>query len=206
MTIIFVHGLGQSSSSWENTLNYMTLSKSKLYHPDLYSLLSDKEYTYENLYNSFSDYCNNTPGKIDLCGLSLGAILSLNYTINYPEKVKSLVLIGAQYKTPKRILKLQNIFFRILPEKIFENMKIKKRDILKLTNSMLELDFSNSLDKISCETLILCGEKDYANKKAAFELKNHISNSKLKLIKKAGHEINLEYPKELAIILNEFWN
>ena len=42
-----------------------------------------------------------------------------------------------------------------------------------------ELDFSDSLNKVSCPVLIVCGEKDKAN---------------------------IESPEELAIVLQRFYN
>jgi pimeloyl-ACP methyl ester carboxylesterase len=38
------------------------------------------------IYTTFVKYCNNFTDKLNLCGLSLGGILALNYTIDYPKK------------------------------------------------------------------------------------------------------------------------
>ena len=65
-----------------------------------------KKASYHNLYSSFTEYCNNYDAPINLCGISLGGILALNYTLDFPDKVKSLVLIGTPHKIPKvRILR-----------------------------------------------------------------------------------------------------
>ena len=45
---------------------------------------------YQNIFSSFSDFCNNQEGKLNLCGLSLGGILALDYVKKYPEKVNSM--------------------------------------------------------------------------------------------------------------------
>lgn len=55
MRYIFVHGLGQSSSSWEKTISCMD-DKTQISNPDLFDLLQDKEPTYNNLYTAFSKY------------------------------------------------------------------------------------------------------------------------------------------------------
>lgn len=47
--------------------------------PNLVELLKDKDVSYRNLYNSFCEYCENTSQPLDLCGLSLGGVLALNY-------------------------------------------------------------------------------------------------------------------------------
>lgn len=60
-----------------------------------------KAATYGELYTAFSEECDKENDEIVLCGLSLGAVLALNYAIDHPDKVKALVLIAAQYKMPK---------------------------------------------------------------------------------------------------------
>lgn len=45
--------------------------------------------------------CDKFDEPIDWCGLSLGGVLALNYAIERPDKVKSLVLIATPYMIPK---------------------------------------------------------------------------------------------------------
>jgi pimeloyl-ACP methyl ester carboxylesterase len=201
---IFIHGLGQHSVSWEKTISFLS-KKSSIHVLNLWEMLNDSEVTYANLYHNFSDYCNNISGKINLCGLSLGAILALNYAIENPRKVQSIVLIGAQYTMPKGLLKFQNIVFRCMPEKSFKDIGLPKKDVIKLTNSMADLDFSSKLRNVLCTALIVCGDKDAANRKAAKTLVEQIPNSKFRLIDNAGHEVNIESPQALANVLDTFW-
>ena len=203
ISCIFVHGLGQTSSSWDGTVSLV--SAPQIYCVDLFALLKDKESNYENLYHSFASYCNAISGKLNLCGLSLGGVLALNYAIDYPNKVKSLVLIAAQYRMPKILLKLQNIIFHFAPNKSFAKIGFSKNDTMQLTNSMVDLDFSKELKKISCTALILCGKKDYGNKKAAKNLSERIPNATLYLIDDIAHEVNITSSDKLADILNKYW-
>ena len=46
------------------------------------------------MYNTFSDFCNNQKEKLNLCGLSLGGVLALEFVKEYPERVNSIILIG----------------------------------------------------------------------------------------------------------------
>jgi pimeloyl-ACP methyl ester carboxylesterase len=66
---------------------------------------------------------------------------------------------------------------------------------------MVELDFSGRLKDVLCSTLIVCGEKDKANKQASQDLAENIPNSVLHLIENTGHEVNIEAPEKLAAIL-----
>ena len=109
-----------------------------------------------------------------LCGLSLGGILALDYTLEHPEAVKTLVLIGTPHKVPKAAFALQNVVFRLLPQSTFASMAFDKKNTFALEDSMRDLDFIGRVQKIRCPTLILCGEKDGANLKSARFMVGHI--------------------------------
>ena len=165
-TKIFVHGSGHKATSWEKTISCMT-NNEDIVCPNLSSILEGKEASYENLYSSFVKYCNEFDGQIHLCGLSLGGILALNFALDFPQKVKTLVLIGTPYKVPKVAFSFQNIIFRFLPKSIFETMAFDKKNTFALGDTMKNLDFSDRVKNIKCPTLILCGKKDSANMKSA---------------------------------------
>lgn len=204
MQRILIHGLGQKSSSFSETTSYM-IGQDNIVCPELSSFIKGEDVGYSNLYKAFSDYCNSFSEPLDLCGLSLGAVLALNYAIDNPKKVNSLVLIVAQYEMPKTLLKLQNIVFKFISEKSFKSMGIRKKDFIKLTNSMMDLNFNEGLHNISCPVLLICGEKDKANKKATKNLAERISKAEMKFIKNAKHEVNNDAPEKLADILNDFY-
>lgn len=205
MKHILIHGLGQKASSWNETISYMT-GQDTIICPELSLFIKEKDASYSNLYTAFSEYCNNISGPLNLCGLSLGAVLALNYAIDNPKKVNSLVLIAAQYEMPKTLLKLQNIVFKFIPEKSFKSMGLSRNDFIKLTSSMMNLNFNEGLNNILCPVLLICGDKDSPNKKATRNLYESISQSEIIFIKDAKHEVNNDNPKELAEILNDFHN
>ena len=202
---IFVHGSGHKAASWEKTISYITDSEG-IVCPNLSSILEGKEASYENLYSSFVKYCSEMDGQIHLCGLSLGGILALNFALDFPQKVKTLVLIGTPYKVPKAAFGFQNVIFRFLPKSVFETMAFDKKGTFALGNTMKSLDFSDKVKNVKCPTLILCGEKDRANLKSAVFLSQNIRNAELKIIENTGHVVNEENPKALADILTEYYS
>lgn len=78
------------------------------------------------MYKVFSDLCNNQKGKLNLCGLSLGGLLALDFVKEYPEKVNSIILIGTPYKIPKTLFKIQSLLFQIMPKKLFKKIGCSK--------------------------------------------------------------------------------
>ena len=78
--------------------------------------------------------------------------------------------------------------------------------MIRLCGTMAELDFRDSCCKASCPVLIVCGEKDNANKKASKELAGYLSDSCFHELVKTGHEANIESPEKLATVLQRFYD
>ena len=157
MKQIYLHGLGQNPDSWSKVIEQLENVEDSMC-PDLSELVQGQDTTYQNLYAAFSAMCDEIEEDLCLCGLSLGGVLALNYAIEHPGKIKVLVLIATQYKMPKILLKVQNTIFRFMPKSMFQQMGFGKSDFLKLCNTMMELDFSDSIYKVSCPTLVIYGE------------------------------------------------
>ncbi len=206
MKNILVHGLGQNQTSWSKVKEELSTNNINTETPNLFDLVKNYEVNYENTYKTFTDYCNSFNEKINLCGLSLGGLLSIDYAVEYPDKINSLILIGTPYEIPKKLFKIQNFIFKFMPKKTFESMGISKKDFISLTNSMTELDIKSKVERIKCNTLILCGEKDNVNMESAKQLNSHIKDSKLNIIKNARHEVNIDTPIELSNIIINYLN
>lgn len=200
MKTIFIHGLGQDFSIWNNMIE----NQENIICPNLPDFLKGKEANWNNLYNSFENYCKSIPDKINICGLSLGGILALQYGIENPDKINSMILIGTQYTMPKMLLKIQNVIFRFMPEIQFKETGFSKNDFIKLSESMMNLDFSENLKNIKFPVLVVCGEKDKPNMKASLNISKMIPDAELSIVKNSGHEVNRDNPEELKNILKNF--
>lgn len=202
MRNILVHGLGQTAASWDKVCEYFD---AECDCPNLPKMIAGNPVSYLNLYREFVKYCGEFSEPLNICGLSLGGILALNYTIDFPNKVNSLVLIGTPYKSPKALLKLQNVVFRFMPNSAFNETGFGKREFIGLTKSMKNLDFSADLEKLSCRVMVIIGEMDKPNHKSAVEMAARIRGSEFKMVKDSGHEVNVDNPQELATLLSSFW-
>ena len=207
MINILVHGLGQDEKSWNEVKKQLNNNGINVETPNLFSIVQKYQVNYENMYRTFADYCNSFNEKINLVGLSLGGVLAIDYIIEFPEKINSITLIGTPYETPKAIFTIQNIIYKFIPKRIFEKRGCPKKDIISLLDSMKNLSIPDKAPNIKCNTLIICGEKekDNINMKSAKQLNEVIQNSKFKIIENAGHEVNIDNPKELANTIYDFW-
>lgn len=204
MRNLFLHGLGQTASAWDGVVS--NFPQGSCVCLPLSQLLTGESPTYDKLYKSVERACGNDPQPLRLCGLSLGAVLALEYAIRHPDSVSSMVLIAPQFKMPKTLLRLQNVLFRILPNAAFAGTGFRKSDFLALTRSMLHLDFTREAKKLSCPTLILYGERDRANRSACKKLADLIPGARLKCIPQAGHEINVDAPNVLSAEILSFFS
>ena len=138
MPIVFLHGLGQKPEDWNPVVNRLAKGSQALC-PNLYALERDGD-DYPALYGAFERYCDGLEGQLDLCGLSLGGVLALQYAAEHPERVNSLALIGARASMPGGLLAIQNLMFRLMPAESFRKIGMEKQAVIKLCASMAELD------------------------------------------------------------------
>ena len=195
MKTIFLHGLGQTAQDWEEVIRQTALSEVDC--PELFSL-SEGEITYFGIRKGLEKRYADITEPFCICGLSLGALLALDYAIRHNEQVAALVLIGVQYKVPSLLIDFQNLIFRCMPNKTFDDMGMSKNDVIRLAHSMRSLDFRSGLKDIKCPVTILCGEKDRANLKASRQLAELLSQSKLRIVPGAAHELNKCAPEAIA--------
>lgn len=205
MKNILIHGLGQNNQSWNSTKVYLKENGVDTLCPNLFEMVKDSAKDYKIMYNVFSEFCNNQKEKLNLCGISLGGILALDFVKEHPEKINSIIVIGTPYKIPKVLFKIQNLIFHMMPKSMFIKMGCSKKEYITLVNSMSNLNIAKNLEKIKCKCLILCGAKDNVNIESARLLNNSIKNSKIKIISNSSHEVNIDNPKELSNIIYEFW-
>lgn len=207
MINILVHGLGQDEKSWNEIKRQLNNNGIKVETPNLFSIAKNYQINYENMYKTFADYCNSFNEKINLVGLSLGGVLTIDYIKEFPDKINSIILIGTPYEIPKTVFAIQNIIYKFMPKRIFKNMGCSKEDMISLLDSMKNLSIGEKASNIKNNTLIICGEKEKnnINMKSAKKLNEVIQNSKFKIVKNAGHEVNIDNPKELGNIIYDFW-
>lgn len=205
MKNILIHGLGQNNRDWDTIKTVLEARGISSIAPDLFDLARGRKLDYPTVYQAFSELCESYKDKLNLCGLSLGGLLALNYAIQYPRKINSLVLIGTPFEIPKGLLKFQNIVFRFMPKAAFQNMGVSKKDFIRLSNSMTNLNFMELVATLGCPALILCGAKDKTNMESAKRFHEAMKNSKLVIVDDSGHEVNKDNPNELVSILQDFW-
>ena len=87
MSYILLHGLGQTSSSWNDTIQTLNEDRN-IFCPDLSDWIMGKQPCYDTLYKAFEKYCEQFDDTLCLVGLSLGGILAMQYSMSNTVKRK----------------------------------------------------------------------------------------------------------------------
>lgn len=199
MKTVILHGLGQTPRDWDAVTGQVP--SLEIDCPDLFGARDTGALTYQSLLAQLEARYAHTAEPLRLCGLSLGAVLALDYTIRHPDQVAALVLIAGQFRAPTFLIDLQNLVFRCLPAKMFQEIGMSREDIIPLTRSMRKLDFSASLHRVTCPVTVVCGERDRANRRAAQALAARLPQARLHIIPAAGHEVNRDRPSAITELL-----
>lgn len=199
MKLVYLHGLMQDASAW-NAVREILDGEMPGDSMELYALTEDM--TFAGLYAALEAYLLRETEPVHLVGLSLGGMLAMRYAALHPDKVGALTLIGVQTEVPAMLVGLQNLLFRLMPEKAFAEGNLTRAQTISLCESMRRLNLRGEAMNLRCPVQMVCGKKDRANRRAAEEIAALIRTSggscRTWTITGAGHEVNADAPEKLA--------
>lgn len=123
MKILFLHGLGQNKISWGETIQLLNCRDVNCIDVIPNNI---ENQSFSSLANQLEIKINEESSPLIICGLSLGAVLGLELYFRQPQKIAALILAAPQYKMPKFLICIQNMVFKLTPNKIFSKMGISK--------------------------------------------------------------------------------
>ena len=230
-TVVLVHGLGTSSSTWVRMLPYLNLPH-RIVALDLpgfgfstadsvrgFCTLSDHVEALSELIDAVTE----TP--IILVGQSLGGWLCCRYATHSSERVEHLVLIdtaGVYYPGVENLRDLFTLtsvsdtrrllnalwyqypwYFKPFAGSIYRELGARRMN--ELVASIGFDDFlGEELSRLTMPVDILWGKQDgVTSTKSVDALQKSVPHSIVHLIDHCGHVPQLECPEELALILNQ---
>ena len=230
--VIFIHGAGQSSKSWEFQYNFC-----KLYARFSFIVIDlpghgESDGSGFTSIKEYSRFLNNFINKLELkeivlVGHSMGGCISQLFITERNKHVIGSVLAGtgieirvtrATFEAAKNDfekfsrLAAQNSFSKYAPKKLREKFhrslsNSNQQTCINDLTACNEFDATEDLSKINSPTLIIAGEDDtLAPIKHSKHLYEQIPNSKLKTIRQSGHFMMQEKPDEFNYLLANFLN
>ena len=225
--IILVHGMGTGASAWEPQL--ASLSEDYYVVAPFLPGYGEQEgrFSLEAARAVLKELVEGMNSSVHLCGLSLGALVALDFANAQPEYVSSLILSAGFVKLGDEMLEQQHQsaaymrgfdpdtfqaealpqLARDVPEP-FKAQAIKEISLLTPESlaSIFELDFDASawIADIDKPALVLCGAEDKHNLELSKELAEQLPHARFELIPNAGHIANLDTPEVFTAELREF--
>lgn len=222
MTLLFIHGAGGGSVTWQLQLKHFQDAHAIELpgHP-----LGPGCSTIEEYVQFVERYvATNHVSQPILVGHSMGGAIAIEYALRNPE-LTGLVLVG----TGAHLRARQDILAMILNNYREASQMIAKvsvapgsdpliverirNELLKVKPEVVYGDFSacnrfdrmNDVQRISCPVLVLCGAKDQLTPIQYSEyLHQKIENSRLVVVPGAGHSVMLERHREFNSALQDF--
>jgi abhydrolase domain-containing protein 6 len=230
-TIILVHGLGTSSSSWIKTLKHLKLTH-RIVALDLPGFGFSTPHPARG-FNTLEEHVDALTQLVAavgqtsfvLVGQSLGGWISARYAARFPQRVQHLVLIdtaGVEYPGVESLRDLFTLtsvedtrrllrslwyrypwYFKPFAGSIYRELMSRKMN--ELVTSIDRNDFlSGELALLRMPVTIIWGKQDGAISVESVDiLKEKIPHAAAHLIDHCGHVPQLEAPEILAGILNE---
>lgn len=203
-------------------LRGLTGDKNKLTNYDIKQLADDLNALFVKL----------NLGKAILIGNSYGGTIALQFALDHPEKVKALILKGAfakfDFNLKNNFLALgikyaPDFFYSLSVRKHIEDviargepqwaydyvlgqdLSVPRKTAIQRVESLRTFDVRDKLSQIKAPTLIILGSRDeLTGIKYQLYLGSHISESYIKMIKSAGHVVDILKPQEYEQVILDF--
>ena len=198
-------------------------------------LVTEKHMHYETIGQIADAVVAEAPARFALSGLSMGGYIALEICRNYGERVAGLALLdtSARPDTPEQKGRRKNLMALCRQQKFNEvvemllsvlihsdrqqDLDLRRRviDMAARTGSeiflrqqcaiMNRIDQRPNLSKITCPTIIICGQQDRITPlDCAEEMAGKIDRSKLVPIKGCGHLSTMEKPDKVVTIMYQW--
>ncbi len=212
-TLLFVHGYGGSVTQWLYQLRFFGQSM-RVIAPDLrgHGLSDDPvglAYTMAGLVQDMELVLEglDVQGPVHLIAHSFGGAFATEYAIRYPERVRSLVLIGVTTRftmTPLlgRLINIPDPLFSFAAKKLGVALFAPQRTLKGMLDGILS---TWSMKQLAIPTLVMLGQRDRVFLRTQYEdVLRCIANAQLVDIPVSAHLVQLERPDAVNRAISRF--
>lgn len=234
--LVMIHALGADSELWDAQLPQLSTMR-RVVMVDLpghgNSVAGPGPYTIRDLGEDALDVATTAgAGEFDLCGMSLGGLISLWISGHSPERVMSLIAsntaarIGSEELWQARIDAvtgggMEAVSEQALARFFTSGFASEHPEVFDRTSRALlatdpagyaaccaalrDADLRELVEAIRCPTLVIGGSDDNSTPPdQSFWLHEHIEGSALHILQGAPHFANLEQPQAWTAVVAEF--
>jgi pimeloyl-ACP methyl ester carboxylesterase len=185
---------------------------------------SDKEISYALMASDMAAFIDKLNlGSVNIVGWSDGGIIGIELAYTYPDKVKKLVTIGANYSNKNFVAHGENIRMDAKDTLVIRSRKLAEKyrntlerlspnpgkipEIRKKLNNLMEKypNFTEKqLQEINTPTLVIVGDHDIISLDHTVSLFASLPHSELFVIPGATHVVPVEQPDLLNNVIVRF--
>ncbi|EEK77437.1 hypothetical protein bcere0009_34560 [Bacillus cereus R309803] len=233
--MLFLHGLGGNSNNWLYQRQYFKKSWTVV-SLDLpgHGKSEGVEISFKQYANVLYELCNYLKlQKVVICGLSKGARVGVDFAIQYPSFVSSIIVVNAfpylELKDRKERLEVYDLLSipdngktwadtllkamgvegnKVIVRGFYQSLQsIKPAHIQRLFAELVDYDQRPYLSIIACPVLIIRGVNDYfVPEKYVREFEACLRNTIYVEFKHSGHLPYLEQPTSFNLTVDAFLN
>lgn len=187
---LLLHGNGEDNSYFKHQIDYFS-NRYRVIALDTRghgkSPRGTKPFTIEQFSYDLYDFMVSLKiSNAIILGFSDGANIAMKFAINYPDKVKELILNGGNLnpKGVKRTIQIPiELGYKIARRFALKSSGAKKSaEMLGLMVNEPNIE-RTELSKITVPTLVICGRSDMIKESHSKEIAENIPNAKLSIIK-----------------------
>jgi 3-oxoadipate enol-lactonase len=219
--LVFLHGLGTGPGGWLPQVQAFSAERDVVTP----AFRGSEPFSFEGASRQLADELSDR-GPVDMCGLSLGALVALRYAADHPEQVARLTVCAAFLRLPRRFRAFQALvtgIVRMLPPRtmrktLVSNVPAPYRDealesirdltsqeAVHLMRTGSRFDVTGETGRLTMPVLVLCGERDRVNLKLSRMLAEALPNARFGEVPSAGHVANLDNPQAFNALLRDFF-
>jgi len=217
--LVLLHGLGTGPSGWQPQIDAFSPSRAVLTP----ALRLDSGFDFGAEARRVLEDVDGE--KLDLCGLSLGALIALRAAVDAPDRVRRLAVSAGFASLPRSLALLQLALgnatrlmpARVLHDQLCAGIPEPHRETAKLETTQLDgpairhlfregrrFDIRAELERLTMPVLVLVGADDWANQRLSRKLADQLPSAELAVIPGAGHVANLDAPEAFSEALRRF--
>ena len=236
--MILIHSLGTDSTMWAGQIAAFS-GRRRVVAIDLPghggSTAAGGDYRLEDLGQDILTVADAVGlDRFDLCGISVGGLISLWLAVNAPERVVTLVAsntaarVGTAEKWAERIaavaeVGLAGILPTVVPGFVTRDFPARHPEAYRSIETtfaavdpvgyagccaaLRDTDLADDVAAIACPTLVVAGDQDRSTPPPESEfLHGRIAGSRLEVIRGAAHLANLDQPEVFNRAVLAAWN